>query len=107
MMRALVLILGLASFSAFSQNMEGKVVIEYNASWNTSNGYKNLGRLNGAKLYRVNLEKNPSVKDKYNIKSVPCIILFRDGKEVWRWEAGLDMQVHTHYLEIQDAINRF
>jgi len=95
------------SFTTVSDQPEGKSVIEFNASFNTKNGYKDLGKLYGAKLYRVDIEAKPSFKEKYNIKSVPTIILFRDGKEMWRWEAGIDMKVHTHHLDIQDAINRF
>ena len=95
------------SFNTDTKQPEGKSVIEFNASFNTKNGYKDLGKLDNAKLYRVDIVDKPSFKEKYNIKSVPTVILFRDGKEMWRWEAGLDMKLHVHYLEIQDAINRF
>lgn len=92
---------------SFTYQPEGKSVIEFNAGFNTKNGYKDLGKLTGAKLYRVDIEAKPQFKDKYKIKSLPTVILFRDGKEMWRWEAGIDMQLHVHHLEIQDAINRF
>lgn len=92
---------------SFTYQPEGKSVIEFNAGFNTKNGYKDLGKLSGAKLYRVDIEAKPQFKDKYKIKSLPTVILFRDGKEMWRWEAGIDMQLHVHHLEIQDAINRF
>jgi hypothetical protein len=92
---------------SFTYQPEGKSVIEFNAGFNTKNGYKDLSRLENAKLYRVDIEAKPYMKDKYKIKSVPTLILFRDGEEMWRWEAGIDMKLHTHYLEIQDAINRF
>jgi hypothetical protein len=92
---------------SFTYQPEGKSVIEFNAGFNTKNGYKDLNRLSGAKLYRVDIEAKPAFKDKYEIKSLPTIILFRDGREMWRWEAGIDMKLHIHHLEIQDAINRF
>ena len=92
---------------SFTYQPEGKSVIEFNAGFNTKNGYKDLGKLDGAKLYRVDIEAKPALKEKYKIKSVPTLILFRDGREMWRWEAGIDMQLHVHHLEIQDAINRF
>jgi len=92
---------------SFTYQPEGKSVIEFNASFNTKNGYKDLGKLSGAKLYRVDIEAKPALKEKYKIKSVPTLILFRDGVEMWRWEAGIDMKLHTHHLDIQDAINRF
>jgi hypothetical protein len=86
---------------------EGKSVIEFNAGFNAKNNYKDLNRLENAKLYRVDIEAKPAMRDKYKIKSVPTLILFRDGKEMWRWEAGIDMKLHVHHLDIQDAINRF
>lgn len=92
---------------SFTYQPEGKSVIEFNAGFNTKNGYKDLGRLENAKLYRIDIESKPHLKDKYNIKSVPTLILFRDGREMWRWEAGIDMKLHVHHLEVQDAINRF
>jgi hypothetical protein len=92
---------------SFTYQPEGKSIIEFNAGFNTKNGYKDLERLQNAKLYRVDIEAKPHLKDKFKIKSVPTLILFRDGEEMWRWEAGLDMKLHTHHLDIQDAINRF
>ena len=92
---------------SFTYQPEGKSVIEFNAGFNAKNGYKDLSRLENAKLFRVDIQKQPFAKDKYKIKSVPTLILFRDGEEMWRWEAGIDMKLHTHHLEIQDAINRF
>lgn len=102
-----LILCSLLSICAYGQSLDGKSVIEFNASFNTQNGYKDLGRLSGAKLYRMNVEAKPEVMKKYNIKSVPTLILFRDGKEVWRWEAGIDMKLHVHYMEIQESINRF
>ena len=79
---------------SFTYQPEGKSVIEFNAGFNTKNGYKDLGRLYGAKLYRVDIEAKPHLKDKFKIKSVPTLILFRDGEEMWRWEAGIDEAPH-------------
>ena len=92
---------------SFTYQPEGKSVIEFNAGFNAKNGYKDLSRLENAKLFRVDIQKQPFAKDKYKIKSVPTLILFRDGEEMWRWEAGIDMKLHTHHLDIQNAINRF
>ena len=92
---------------SFTYQPEGKSVIEFNAGFNAKNGYKDLSRLENAKLFRVDIQKQPSAKEKYKIKSVPTLILFRDGEEMWRWEAGIDMKLHTHHLENQDTIIRF
>lgn len=107
MKRLLIALTTMMSFGVMAQNMDGLVVIEFNAGFNDANKYTSLNNLSGARLYRIDIEKNPSFKTKYNIKSLPTIILFRDGDEQWRWTAGLDMRIHTHWREMQDAINRF
>ncbi len=107
MKRLLIALTMMTTFGAFAQNMDGLVVIEFNAGFNAANKYESLNNLSGARLYRIDIEKNPSLKTKYKIKSVPTIVLFRDGAEQWRWAAGLDMRIHVHWREIQDAINRF
>jgi len=97
----------LMSFVAGDQILNGKSVIEFNAGFNKSNSYQHLGRIDGAKLYRVDIETKPSLRDKHNIKSVPTIIYFVDGQERYRWSAGLDMKLHIHYTEIQEVVNRY
>ena len=92
---------------SFTYQPEGKSVIEFNAGFNTKNGYKDLGKVSGAKLYRVDIEAKPSLKEKYKIKSVPTIIYFVDGQERYRWSAGIDMKLHMHFSEIQDVVNRY
>ena len=97
----------LMSFTTYDQMAEGKTIIEFNAGFNVSNGYKHLNMVNGAKLYRVDIESKPSLKEKYKIKSVPTIIYFVDGEERYRWSAGLDMKLHVHFSEIQEVVNRY
>lgn len=107
-MRALLVsALVLMSFTTKDQLADGKVLIEFNASFNKSNSYEALGRINGAKLYRIDIEAKPALKEKYNIKSVPTIIYFSDGDEKYRWSAGIDMKLHVHFTEIQEVISRY
>ena len=96
----------LLSFNADKQP-EGKSVIEFNAGFNTHNGYKDLGRVSGAKLYRVDIESKKGIREKYKIKSVPTIIYFNDGQERYRWEAGIDMKLHVHFTEINEVVSRY
>ena len=96
----------LLSFNADKQP-EGKSVIEFNAGFNTQNGYKDLGRISGAKLYRMDIESKPGIREKYKIKSVPTIIYFNDGQERYRWEAGIDMKLHVHFTEINEVVSRY
>ena len=92
---------------SFTYQPEGKSVILFNASFNSQNDYNDFGKLYGARLYKVDIEDRPSLKEKYNVTRIPTIIILRDGREMWRWEAGIDMKLHTHYMEIQETINRY
>lgn len=37
-----------------------------------------------AKIIKIDIDKNRSLADKFQIRSVPTLILFKDGKSVWR-----------------------
>ncbi len=37
-----------------------------------------------AKIIKIDIDKNRSLADKFQIRSVPTLILFKDGKVVWR-----------------------
>jgi thioredoxin 1 len=37
-----------------------------------------------AKIIKIDVDKNRTLADKFQIRSVPTLILFKDGKSVWR-----------------------
>lgn len=37
-----------------------------------------------AKIIKIDVDKNRSLAEKFQIRSVPTLILFKDGKSVWR-----------------------
>jgi thioredoxin 1 len=37
-----------------------------------------------AKVYKVNVDDNPSVSPRFNVKGIPTLILFKDGREASR-----------------------
>lgn len=37
-----------------------------------------------AKVIKVDVDKNPAVSSKYGIRGVPTLIVFKEGKIVWR-----------------------
>ena len=37
-----------------------------------------------AKIIKIDVDKNRSLADKFQIRSVPTLILFKEGKVVWR-----------------------
>ena len=35
-------------------------------------------------IIKIDVDKNPSVATKYQVKGVPTLILFKEGKQIWR-----------------------
>lgn len=48
-----------------------------------------------AKIVKIDIDKNPQVADKYGVRSVPTLMVFKQGKVLWR-QAGV---VPVHQLE--------
>jgi|DEB0MinimDraft_10_1074344.scaffolds.fasta_scaffold18574_6 hypothetical protein len=102
-MRTLLFAL-LLSTSLYSQE---KAVVHINAEFNKSNDWYGLDVIDGVRVFNGYIEQNLAIKEKYNITKVPTLILFVDGKEVQRWEAGLDMTLHFSVKEIQNKIDSY
>ena len=96
-----LLVLLLLSGSVYGQN----ALVHINAEFNKSNDWYGLEVVDGIKVYNGYIETNLVIKEKYNITKIPTLILYRDGKEIERWEAGLDMKLHIKPNEVQDKID--
>lgn len=56
-----------------------------------------------AKILKIDVDKNPSVMQTYQIRGVPTIILFRNGRIVWQQAGAVSEQ--TLLQEIQSHLN--
>ena len=75
-------------------SLEDCAVVQVNASWNFANRLK-LEKLEDCYIAEIDLaNKNIGavIQKEWKIKTVPTIIIFKNGKEVRRFEAGISMK---------------
>ena len=102
----LILMFILSCGNAFGQKKickESICVVEFNAGWNEVNGVKWLDTLEDCGIVRINIDKG-DWKEKYNITSVPTIIVF-NGKEVERFKADLSFKLTAKLEDVQEVVN--
>ena len=97
----ITLILLLFTSISFSQEM---TVLYMNSSWNARNHYTDVDKLKRAKILKVNFEDQPpSIRSA--IRSVPAIIVLKDGRPVATWQADLSMKLKVRYEDVQAVID--
>ena len=84
---------------------EGVCVVEFNASFNSSNSVEWLDELSDCKGRRVDIASSPEMQKKHKIVVVPTVIVFSDGDEVERFQANIMMQMEAKKKEIQGKID--
>jgi len=75
-------------------SLEDCAVVQVNASWNYANRLK-IEKLKDCYVAEIDLaNKNIGavIQKEWSIKTVPTIIIFENGKEVMRFEAGISMR---------------
>ena len=99
-MKQLLLALFVSSF-CFSQDI---TVVHFNYKWNQANAVKYLDKLRNVKVQYANVEDQTDLVRR-SIKSVPTIVIYKDGQPAYRFEAGLKMRIEETIEDIQEAIN--
>ena len=102
----LLVVFCLFSFNELNITKKGIVVVHYNATFNSSNNYLDIIKIKDAKIFKAWIDKSPEIKAQEHIRSVPTIVVYKNGKEIKRWEAGLSMSLNIPYLEIQNEIDK-
>ena len=70
-------------FSEKVLNEKGKILVDFNANW--CGPCKMLKPIleelsKDYKIYSVDVDKNSELASSYDVMSIPCLILFEDGK---------------------------
>lgn len=102
-MRFIFLIL-LFTITSLSYGQE-ITTVHFNYKWNSDNQYRGLDRLKNTKVQYAYVE-DQSDNIKKSIKSVPTIIIYKNGKPIHRFEAGLSMEILVRFDSIQKTINK-
>ena len=101
-MRLIVLAL---LFSVFSYGQE-ITTVHFNYKWNERNSYSQLEKLKNTKVQYAYVENQSDIIKK-SVKSVPTIVIYKNGQPVAKFEAGLTMKIAVKLDSIQSIVNKY
>ena len=97
----------LCSFASSTISKRGIVLVHYNAGFNSANNYVDVVKIKDAKIFKASIDGNATLKQDERIRSVPTVVLYNNGKEIFRWEAGINLSLsHINYREIQKEVDK-
>ena len=103
----LLIAFSLCSFASNKIREKGVVLVHYNASFNAANNYVDVIKIKDVKVLKASIDGNALLKQDERIRSVPTVILYKNGKEIIRWEAGINLSLsHVDYREIQKEVDK-
>jgi|TARA_Y100000289_G_scaffold57329_1_gene61666 hypothetical protein len=102
-MRKLIVLIALFVFaSSYSQEY---TVLHINSNWNYRNDYKDLNKIEGARIVKALLEdQKPSIRSQ--IKAVPVIFIYKDRSIIGRWDADISLSIKAPVEELQSIIDK-
>jgi hypothetical protein len=77
----------------------GTAVLQFNSTWNKQNEYKWVP-IKGVRYLEVDIDKNTYCRSKYKLRSLPTIIVYKNGKEINRYEADIMMKLNIKQQEL-------
>ena len=92
--------------SAFSDDGSSIVVVEFWASFNDANSFKGWENIKGVKYYRCDISLSPEAKKNHKVRTIPHIVIFKDGYDEEHIKAGLDFAIDMTPSQLQEKINQ-
>jgi len=100
MKKTLIILITMLSISCYSQKYS---LLEINAKWNQKNNLRQ-DKIAGIRINFGWLEDQPK-KMQSKIRSVPILVLFRDGKPIYQWVAGIDFKLEVTEEDFDKVFN--
>lgn len=97
------MLMGITTVSAQNLCDSDICVVQFNASWNSSNNVEYLDKLTDCNVMNINIDEG-DYQSEYGIVVVPTIIVF-NGKEVERFQANIMMQMEATRKDVQGIID--
>ena len=91
--------------NAFGDDNDETIVVEFWAKFNEANCFNEWNKIENASYYRVDISKAPQAKNKYRVRMVPTVLIFKSGSMEKIFKAGLDLTLPVGLAEIQETIN--
>ena len=81
-------------------------VMQFNAGWNNVNDVPWVQKLSDCEtIGYYDISKHKEMQEEYKIAVVPTIIIFKDGEEVYRFQADLSFKMVATREEVQEEID--
>ena len=88
-------------------NAPTPVLVDFFAEWCTpcktmSTILKQLKEKQGdaLRIIKIDIDRNPSVTLHYSVQAVPTLMIFKDGKQLWRQSGVVDATSLNHIVEM-------
>jgi len=94
-----------SSYTYDKVKKRGLTLVHYNAKFNSDNNYGELNKVKDIKIIEAWIDDDASISKSEGIRSVPTMILYNDGKEIKRWEAGISLSLSVPFKEIQKEVD--
>tara|TARA_R110002124_G_scaffold958_2_gene4977 strand:+ start:3020 stop:3337 length:318 start_codon:yes stop_codon:yes gene_type:complete len=101
MKKILIILTTMFSLGCYSQKY---TLLEINAKWNQKNNLQQ-NKIAGIRINFGWLEDQPK-KMQSKIRSVPILVLFKDGKPIYQWLAGIDFKLNVTEEEFEKVFNK-
>jgi thioredoxin-like negative regulator of GroEL len=89
-----------------SKTSKGIVVVEFWAEWNSNNEVDFLNSLKDCKAYKLCIVKNNKLKTRFNIMTIPTVIVLNNGTEEERFLPNIMMQLQADKKKVQKSIDK-